>query len=36
MTVGGLSVDPLEYFANGDVETLRKDTAYEQNAETDK
>ncbi len=31
MTVGGLSVDPLEYFSNGDVETLSKDTAFEQN-----
>lgn len=30
MTVGGLSVDPLEYFSNGDVETLSKDTAFEQ------
>ena len=36
MTIGGLSVDPLEYFTNTDVETLRKDTAYEQNAEMDK
>ena len=31
MTVGGLSVDPLEYFSSGDVETLSKDTAFEQN-----
>lgn len=30
MTVGGLSVDPLEYFSSKDVETLSKDTAYEQ------
>ena len=30
MTVGGLSVDPLEYFSSGDVETLSKDTAYEE------
>lgn len=36
MTVGGLSVDPLEYFSNADVETLQKDTAYEQNTATDK
>lgn len=36
MTVGGLSVDPLEYFTNNDVETLQKDTAYEQSAITDK
>lgn len=36
MTVGGLSVDPLEYFAAKDVETLRKDTAYEESASTDK
>ena len=35
MTVGGLSVDPLEYFSNGDVETLSKDTAFEQTV-TDK
>ena len=35
MTVGGLSVDPLEYFSSSDVATLRKDTAYEQSA-TDK
>lgn len=35
MTVGGLSVDPLEYFSSKDVETLQKDTAYEQTA-TDK
>ena len=30
MTVGGLAVDPLEYFSSADVETLSKDTAYEQ------
>ena len=36
MTVGGLEVDPLEYFSSKDVATLQKDTAYEQNAETDK
>ncbi len=35
MTVGGLAVDPLEYFSSKDVETLQKDTAYEQSA-TDK
>jgi murein DD-endopeptidase MepM/ murein hydrolase activator NlpD len=35
MTVGGLSVDPLEYFTAKDVETLQKDTTYEQNT-TDK
>ncbi len=32
MTVGGLSVDPLEYFSTKDVETLSKDTSYEQTA----
>lgn len=32
MTVGGLAVDPLEYFSSKDVETLSKDTAYEQTA----
>lgn len=31
MTVGGLAVDPLEYFSSKDVETLQKDTAFEQN-----
>lgn len=36
MTVGGLAVDPLEYFASNDVATLQKDTAYEKSAETDK
>lgn len=36
MTVGGLSVDPLEYFTGKDVETLSKDTAFEQSANTDK
>ncbi len=36
MTVGGLAVDPLEYFTSKDVETLQKDTAYEQSATTDK
>ena len=36
MTVGGLSVDPLEYFSSKDVETLQTDTAYEQSSETDK
>ena len=35
MTVGGLSVDPLEYFSSNDVATLQKDTAYEQTG-TDK
>ena len=35
MTVGGLSVDPLEYFSSADVETMQKDTAYEESA-TDK
>lgn len=32
MTVGGLAVDPLEYFSSKDVETLQKDTAFEQTA----
>ena len=32
MTVGGLEVDPLEYFSSKDVATLQKDTAYEQTA----
>ena len=32
MTVGGLSVDPLEYFSSKDVEALQKDTSYEQTA----
>ena len=32
MTVGGLAVDPLDYFSSKDVETLQKDTAYEQTA----
>ena len=36
MTVGGLAVDPLEYFSSKDVSALQKDTAYEQSAETDK
>lgn len=36
MTVSGLSVDPLEYLTAKDVETLTKDTSYEQSAETDK
>lgn len=36
MTVGGLAVDPLEYFSAADVETLSKDTAYEENTSTDK
>ncbi len=36
MTVGGLSVDPLEYFTSKDVETLAKDTAFEQSGESDK
>lgn len=35
MTVGGLAVDPLEYFSSKDVETLQKDTAFEQST-TDK
>lgn len=29
MTVGGLSVDPLEYLSSKDVETLKQDTAFE-------
>lgn len=32
MTVGGLEVDPLEYFSAKDVETLSKDTVYEESA----
>ena len=36
MTVGGLSVDPLDYFSTSDVAALQKDTAYEQSATTDK
>lgn len=32
MTVGGLAVDPLEYFSNKDVANLQKDTAFEENA----
>lgn len=36
MTVGGLEVDPLEYFSAKDVETLSKDTVYEENTSTDK
>ena len=36
MTVGDLAVDPLEYFSSNDVQTLQKDTAYEQGATTDK
>lgn len=32
MTVGGLSVDPLEYFSSADVSSLAKDTAYETGA----
>lgn len=36
MTIGGLAVDPLEYFSSNDVATLKKDTAYEQSSETDK
>ena len=32
MTVGGLAVDPLEYFSSTDVAKLQKDTAYEQTA----
>ena len=36
MTVGGLAVDPLEYFSSKDLETLQKDTVYEMSAETDK
>ena len=36
MTVGGLAVDPLEYFSSNDVMTLQKDTPYEKSAETDK
>ena len=36
MTVGDLSVDPLEYFSSNDVQTLQKDTAYEQGVTTDK
>ncbi len=29
MTVGGISVDPIKYFSDADVETLYKDTAFE-------
>lgn len=29
VTVGGLSVDPLDYFSEEDVDSLSKDTAYE-------
>ncbi len=29
LTVGGLQVDPLEYFGDSDVATLKKDTAFE-------
>ena len=29
MTVDGLSVDPLEYFSNKDIETLKTDTSFE-------
>ena len=36
MTVGGLAVDPLEYFSSNDVATLQKDTAYEMAGENDK
>ena len=36
MTVDGLSVDPLEYLSSADIETLTKDTSYEQGAESDK
>lgn len=36
MTVGNLAVDPLEYFSGNDVQTLQKDTAYEQGTTTDK
>lgn len=32
MTVGGLSVDPLEYFSSADVSSLQKDTAYEKDS----
>ena len=35
MTVGGLAVDPLEYFSSNDIATLQKDTAFEQST-TDK
>ena len=29
MTVNGISVDPLKYFSDADVEALSKDTAFE-------
>lgn len=32
MTVGGISVDPLKYFSDAAVETLSKDTAFENSA----
>ena len=35
VTVGGLSVDPLEMFSEKDVDALSKDTAYESGAESD-
>ena len=34
MTVGGLAVDPLDYFAKEDVDALSKDTAFEDSAVT--
>lgn len=36
MTIGGLSVDPLEYFKSTDVDLLLKDTEYEQNTQNEK
>lgn len=34
MTVGGLAVDPLDYFAKEDVDVLSRDTAFEHTAVT--
>lgn len=34
MTVGGLAVDPMDYFAKADVDALSKDTAFEDSAVT--
>ena len=34
MTVGGLAVDPLDYFSKTDVDALSKDTAFEDSAVT--
>ena len=36
MTVDGLSVDPLEYFSNKDIETLKTDTSFETPASSEK